>query len=252
MWPLLLLTSLLSVSPGQTPPSTRVDVSALKIGAPVTVAELDLGRLKGELRQVAWSPDGSELYVQTVEGSPPAEKLHHYKVTAAGGAIAPLDQQADWAREFWPFKSDRSAPGIPAMTIGVEHGTETTKGLPPEGSVRGTGVSAADLANSSSPNATANVIRLGAARRERRRVRRRAADSRADLRLGAGVERGDRFHRSRRPVDAPRPEAAQAHATRGEGRHPAGVVDGWFAAGVGPKVRAEEIRVGLGADRKVT
>jgi hypothetical protein len=160
MWPLLLLTSLLSISPDQTPPSTRVDISALKIGAPATVAELDLGRLKGELRQLAWSPDGSELYVQTVEGRPPGEKLHHYKVTTAGGATAPIDQQPEWAREFWLFKSAQSAPGIPAMTIGVEHGTETTKGLPPEGSVRGTGVGAADLANSNSTDATANVIRL--------------------------------------------------------------------------------------------
>jgi hypothetical protein len=160
MWPLLLLTSLLSISPDQTPPSTRVDVSALKIGAPATVAELDLGRLKGEIRQLAWSPDGSELYVQTVEGSPPTEKLHHYKVTMAGGAMAPIDEPPEWAREFWLFKSAQSAPGIPAMTIGVEHGTETTKGLPPEGSVRGTGVGAADLANSNSTDATTNVIRL--------------------------------------------------------------------------------------------
>jgi hypothetical protein len=160
MWPLLLLTSLLSISPDQTPPSTRVDISALKIGGPATVAELDLGRLKGELRQLAWSPDGSELYVQTVEGGPPAEKLHHYKIPTAGGAMAPIDQQPEWARDFWLFKSAQSAPGIPGMTIGVEHGTETTKGLPPEGSVRGTGVGAADLASSNSTDATANVIRL--------------------------------------------------------------------------------------------
>jgi hypothetical protein len=160
MWPLLLLTSLLSTSPGQTPPSTRVDVSTLKTGAPAVVAELDLGKLKGELRQLAWSPDGSQLYLQTVEGIPPAEKSHHYTVTTAGGAIAPLDRQPEWAQDFWLFKSAQSAPGIPAMTIGVEHGTETTKGLPPEGSVRGTGVGAGDLASSNSTNATANVIRL--------------------------------------------------------------------------------------------
>ena len=151
---------MLSISPDQTPPSTRVDISALKIGGPTTVVELDLGRLKGELRQLAWSPDGSELYVQTGEGGTAAQKLHHYKVTTAGGAMAPIDGQPEWASDFWLFKSAQSAPGIPAMTIGVEHGTETTKGLPPEGSVRGTGVGAADLANSNSTDATANVIRL--------------------------------------------------------------------------------------------
>jgi hypothetical protein len=132
----------------------------LKVGAPATVAELDLGKLKGDLRQIGWSPDGAQLYVQTAEGLPPSEKLHHFTVAAAGGAIASIDQQPDWAREFWIVKSDRSAPGVPAMTIGVEHGTETTKGLPPEGSVRGTGTDVAGLANSNSTNATANVIRL--------------------------------------------------------------------------------------------
>jgi hypothetical protein len=155
-----LLMSVLWTFPGQTPPSTLVDVSTLKIGAPAVVAELDLGKLKGELRQVAWSPDGAELYIQTVDGVLPAETQHHYTVPAAGGPIAPADQQPDWAKAFWLFKSDRSAPGVPAMMIGVEQGTETTKGLPPEGSVRGTGVGAADLASSNSTNATANVIRL--------------------------------------------------------------------------------------------
>jgi hypothetical protein len=156
----LLLTWVLSTSPAQTPPSTLVDVATLKIGAPAAVADLDLGKLKGELRQVAWSPDGTELYIQTAEGEPSAEKLHHYTVPAAGGTVAPADQQPEWAKAFWLFKADRSAPGVPAMIIGVEQGTETTKGLPPEGSVRGTGVGATDLASSNSTNATANVIRL--------------------------------------------------------------------------------------------
>jgi hypothetical protein len=157
---LLLLASALSTSPAQTPTSAPVDVSTLKVGAPAAVAELDLGKLKGDLREVCWSPDGAQLYVQTMEGVAPAEKPHHYTVAAAGGALQSIDQQPDWAREFWITKSYQSAPGVPAMAITVEHGTATTKGLPPEGSVRGTGVGAQDLANSSSTDATQNVIRL--------------------------------------------------------------------------------------------
>ena len=41
----LLLTSALSTSPVQTPPSALVDVATLKIGAPAAVAELDLGKV---------------------------------------------------------------------------------------------------------------------------------------------------------------------------------------------------------------
>src|SRR5947207_15850440 len=118
-----LLTAVLSILPGQTPPSSLVDVSTLKIGAPAAVAELDLGKLKGEIRQVAWSPDGAELYIQTADGEPASEKPHHYTVPAAGGAMVPADRQPAWTKAFWLFKSDRSAPGVPAMTAAVEPGT---------------------------------------------------------------------------------------------------------------------------------
>jgi hypothetical protein len=125
--PLLLLTSVLSISPAQTPPSTPVDVAALKVGPPSTVAELDLGKLKGDLRQVGWSPDGAELYVQTSEGDPASPKLRHYIVTVAGGAVRMVDLQPGWATTFWAFKSDRSAPGIGTLMIGFEQKLEKTK-----------------------------------------------------------------------------------------------------------------------------
>ncbi len=33
----------------------------------------------------AWSPDGTQFYVQTAEGSPPSEKQHHYVIPVGGG-----------------------------------------------------------------------------------------------------------------------------------------------------------------------
>ena len=96
-----LLTSVLSIFPGQTPPSTLVDVSTLKVAAPATVAELDLGKLKGELREVGWSSDGSELYIQTADGTPPSQKIRHYVVPVAGGAPKPVDAQPQWAIDYW-------------------------------------------------------------------------------------------------------------------------------------------------------
>lgn len=47
----LLLTSVLSTSPAQTPPSTLVDVATLKIGVPAVVAELDLGKVRAILER---------------------------------------------------------------------------------------------------------------------------------------------------------------------------------------------------------
>jgi hypothetical protein len=119
MLDLLLLTSVLAISPGQTP-ATAVDAAAVHIGAPATITELDLGKLKGELRQVSWSRDGSELYVQTADGTPGAETFRHYLVAIAGGAAKPIDRVPEWATEYWGVKSDRFAPGLRSLMIGVE------------------------------------------------------------------------------------------------------------------------------------
>lgn len=103
------------------------DVSTIKVGPPTTVTELDLGKLKGELRQLAWSPDGTQFYVQTAEGTPPSEKLHHYVIPAAGGAPAGADQPPAWAQSYWAFKAGRSAPGLAALTLDAQQTFEVVK-----------------------------------------------------------------------------------------------------------------------------
>jgi hypothetical protein len=49
------------------------------------------------LRQIAWSPDGAELYVQTADGTPPSEKRRHYIVSVTDGAMRGLDVPPEWA-----------------------------------------------------------------------------------------------------------------------------------------------------------
>ena len=123
---LLALTWVLSIWPGQTP-GTAVDASAVTIGAPSTVTELDLSKLKGELRQLGWSRDGSELYVQTADGPEASEKLRHYIVPVVGGAARPVDSEPEWATDYWGFKSDRFAPGLRSLIIGFEQKQEKVK-----------------------------------------------------------------------------------------------------------------------------
>lgn len=123
---LLALTSVLSISSAQTP-ATAVDASAVKVGAPSTVTELDLGKLKGDLRQLAWSRDGNELYIQTADGPAGTEKLRHYIVPVAGGAPKSIDSEPEWATDYWGFKSDRFAPGLRSLMIEVEQKQEKLK-----------------------------------------------------------------------------------------------------------------------------
>jgi hypothetical protein len=118
---LAMVAWLLSISPSQAPASvTPVDVSTVKVGPPSTVTELDLRKLKGELREIGWSPDLARLYVQTADGDPPSAKRRHYLVPSAGGAATPVDAQPEWAAAYWEFKSDRAAPGIASLMIDFE------------------------------------------------------------------------------------------------------------------------------------
>ena len=106
--------------------SQSYDVSSFAL-VPRTAIELDLGQMKGELRQLGWSPDASQIYVQTAEGGPPNEKLHHFIVPSEGGALVAVEREPEWAQEYWAFKSDRTAPGIPSLEIDVKQTRGTTK-----------------------------------------------------------------------------------------------------------------------------
>jgi hypothetical protein len=118
----------LSSSAGQLAASTTaVDAAAAKLAAPTVVAELDLGKLKGDLRRLAWSEDGSQFCIQTVDGVPPNDKVRNYVVAAAGGAVTPVDPAPAWADKYWAMKSDRVSSTDPSVIIDVEQGHETLK-----------------------------------------------------------------------------------------------------------------------------
>jgi len=104
------------------PTAAAFNVSAIEIGAPTAVAELDLGKLQGDLRQIGWSSDGAQLYVQTITHANGAEIPLHYVLTLADRSMKKVLLQPDWAKEYWTFKSDRSAPGISSIVIAVDQG----------------------------------------------------------------------------------------------------------------------------------
>lgn len=101
-------------------PAPQLDASKVTPSAPTQIVELDTGKLKGELACLAWSPDGQQLYVQTVEQDRASVKARHFLLTLDGQAPRGIDREPPWAGAYWFWKSARAAPGLPTLKIEVE------------------------------------------------------------------------------------------------------------------------------------
>jgi hypothetical protein len=148
----------------------HIDVSLLKTSPPAVITRIDTGKLKGEPRRLAWAPGEYVLYLQTAEGDAPPFTLHHYTIAVPGGAVTRIDDEPAWAVEYWAFKQDRNAPGLPSLVIDVEQTDEIIKaGTGPAGvldresspvSVATNGVSIDNLAKGTHGDEKVHVIRL--------------------------------------------------------------------------------------------
>lgn len=143
----------------------------ITLSAPQPVAEIDSGKLKGELAQLAWSDDGSEFYVQTVEhdkaGNPRA--AHHYVVTAATKAVKDVDQEPPWAAKYWQWKSAQASPAASGFRISVDEREETKRAssAPTGGDLArggtpdpGAGTSLGDMANAANSSQKLHIYAL--------------------------------------------------------------------------------------------
>ena len=101
--------------------SPATDASKLAISAPAAIVEIDVGKLKGELVRLAWSPDATEIYLQTAERDSRGNvKLRHYMMSLDGAPPKGVDQESTWAGPYWAWKAGQAAPGLPAWKIQVE------------------------------------------------------------------------------------------------------------------------------------
>jgi hypothetical protein len=114
-----LAAAALVIAPVVLSAQKPVPVGSVTISKPKVVAELDMNKLKGEPSRLAWSPDGAQLYVQTLEGGfgRPGAKLRHYNVALATGKIDDLQAEPAWVSAYWSVKSDKASPDVPAHEI---------------------------------------------------------------------------------------------------------------------------------------
>ena len=113
------LTAIALALPALAAAQAPLDVNAVRLTDAKKVVELDMDKLKGQPAQLAWSEDGSQLYVQTLEGmfGTPNVKLRHYILNAQSGAREDVAGAPDWARVYWTAKSHHTSPDVPTFRI---------------------------------------------------------------------------------------------------------------------------------------
>ena len=98
------------------------DAQKMTLSIAQPVAEVDAGKLKGDLARLAWSPDGSEFYVQTVERDSrfAVKSTKHYIVSTASKNVKGVDQEPAWASKYWTWKSGQASPAAAGFKILVD------------------------------------------------------------------------------------------------------------------------------------
>jgi hypothetical protein len=142
-----------------------------QVSAPAQVSTIDTGKLKGEPTQLAWSPDGTQLFLQTSERDAAGMTKNHrfFVMSAADGKPAPVNAAPAWATEYWTWKSNQFAPG--STTFGIQSKVEERKvtatstpmggDLAKGGADGGTGgTTAGDVAAARGQTQTVNVFTL--------------------------------------------------------------------------------------------
>jgi Tol biopolymer transport system component len=121
---LLLSLAIAAAAPGIAAVSAMPQASAqtVVVTPDAPAVEFDLRRLKGPLvRQLAWSPDQSEIYLQTYEANRDAsvKQTYHYLIPAKGGEPKKVDVPPGWAVAYQQWKSGQTSPSDPAWKIDV-------------------------------------------------------------------------------------------------------------------------------------
>jgi len=154
----------------------QIEASAVTLAAPTAIVEIDVGKLKGDLVRLSWSPDGTQLYLQTSETDRRFNtRLRHFMLGLDGGPPKAIDQEPAWASLYWSRKSSQLAPGVPSLKVDVEQqrkrvnatsnpsGGSLARGVPPgsaTGSGTETGMGIDDAARAAEQGQTANVVTL--------------------------------------------------------------------------------------------
>jgi hypothetical protein len=84
------------------------------------VIDVNLDKLKGKLvRQLAWSPDKTQVYLMTCDENRDAsiKEVFHYVIRLDDGVPKKVEAPPEWATAYWSWKSGQTAPGEPSLKL---------------------------------------------------------------------------------------------------------------------------------------
>jgi hypothetical protein len=128
------------------------------------VIDINLDKLKGKLvRQLAWSPDKSQLYLMTCDENRDAsiKEVFHYVIRVDDGVPKKMEAPPEWATAYWAWKSAQTAPGEPALKLDAsdEQRRENAVALPFGGDYAKGGTGSQDPAAGTSSGAAMEASR---------------------------------------------------------------------------------------------
>jgi hypothetical protein len=102
--------------------TAAADAHKMSLSIAQPVAEVDAGKLKGDLARLAWSPDDAEFYIQTVErdGRFTVKSTKHYLASPLSKNVNGVDQEPAWVSKYWGWKSAQASPAAAGFKIFVD------------------------------------------------------------------------------------------------------------------------------------
>lgn len=102
-------------------------VGSLTITEPATIAKFSTGDIKGEPVRLAWSADGTELYLQSTERGRLNPVTNHFVFTVADGKRTSVNAEPAWFKASWAAKSDRYSPDDQKFLIDIASETRVAR-----------------------------------------------------------------------------------------------------------------------------
>lgn len=151
--------------------SPASDARQIALGPLQMIGQVDTGNVKGNPWRLAWSPDGTELYLQVADRDSrgAVKSSRGYLVSLAGKTLKSTDQEPAWASKYWTWKSAQTSPAAPAFKIDVDQRQQTVRATaaPAGGDIAKGGVpdplsgtSVSDAAGAAYQSQTQTIFRL--------------------------------------------------------------------------------------------